>query len=103
MSESLSSCTLLINKHFQLDEEELAGCNASIEALEQSLAVIINNLINQDLSRLLNAFYKIDMDETVFKRILSSEAPDQISLTLAKEVIKRELQKVATREKYKSS
>lgn len=100
MRRPLSSCTALIIKHFQLPNEELAHCQSSEEELEQTLATIINNLLNQDLTRLMNAFYKIDLDEAVFKRIITSEVPDQIGLALAKEVIKREWQKVKTREKY---
>lgn len=102
MSESLASCTSLIIKHFQLPDEELAPFQSSNDELEKALAAIINNLLNQDMTRLMNAFYKIDLDETLFKKIITSEAPDQIGLTLAKEVIKREMQKVKTREKYRN-
>lgn len=101
MSDSLKSCTALITKHFQLPDEELAS-SSSTEELEQALASIINNLLNQDMSRLLNAFYKIDLDEARFKQILTTAAPDQIGLILAREVIAREMQKVKTREKYRN-
>ena len=102
MSDSLTSCAALITKHFQLPEEELAPYQSSEQDLENALASIINNLLNQDMTRLLNAFYKIDLDESMFKKIISSEAPDQIGLTLAREVLKREMQKVITREKYRN-
>ncbi|WP_422361685.1 hypothetical protein [Reichenbachiella sp.] len=102
MSTSVSSCSALITKHFQLPEEELASFQSSEQALEEALTSIINNLLNQDMTRLLNAFYKIDLDEVKFKKILSTTAPDQIAATLAREVVKREMQKVKTREKYRN-
>jgi len=102
MSESLTPCISLITKHFQLSTEELEPYQSSEQELEQALASIINNLLNQDMTRLMNAFYKIDLDETVFKKILSTEAPDQLALSLSREVIKREMQKVITREKYRN-
>ncbi|MEP3387313.1 MAG: hypothetical protein ABJO02_03940 [Reichenbachiella sp.] len=101
MSTSISSCSALITKHFQLPEEELAAYQSSQQELEEALASIINNLLNQDMTRLMNAFYKIDLDEVKFKNILTTADPDQIAITLSREVVKRELQKVKTREKYK--
>ncbi|UXX80034.1 hypothetical protein N7E81_02805 [Reichenbachiella carrageenanivorans] len=103
MSLPLNTCAALITKHFQLPDEELEHCQSSEKELEQALSAIINNLLNQDLARLMNAFYKIDLNEIVFKRIITSEAPDQIGLALAKEVIKREWQKVKTRERHRSN
>lgn len=102
MSSSVSSCSALITKHFQLPEEELAAHQSSEQSLVEALASIINNLLNQDMTRLLNAFYKIDLDEIKFKNILANTAPDQIAVTLAREVVKREMQKVKTREKYRN-
>ena len=102
MSSSLIVCTELINKHFQLPSEELEPFQTSEEELLKGLSVVINNLMNQDMTRLLNAFYKIDIDEVEFKKIISTEAPDQIALSLAKEVFAREMQKVKTREKYRN-
>lgn len=103
MSSSISSCCALITKHFQLPEEELAIHQSSQQELEEALASIINNLLNQDMTRLMNAFYKIDLDEHLFKNILTETAPDQIAISLAREVVKRELQKVKTREKYRNN
>lgn len=102
MSDSLTSCTDLITKHFQLPDEELASFHTTEKDLEKALASIINNLLNQDMTRLMNAFYKIDLDENKFKEIITTAAPEQISQRLAREVIKREMQKVKTREKYRN-
>lgn len=102
MDDTLTSCTALITKHFQLPDEELACHRSSEEALTSALAAIINNLLNQDMTRLMNAFYKIDLDEAKFKTIITTAPPDQIGISLSREVIKREMQKVKTREKYRN-
>lgn len=103
MSDQLTSCTNLINRHFQLPETELGTDISSLPELEQALAALINNLLDQDMPRLLNAFYRIDLDEKIFKKIIASESPNQIGIALAREVIKRELEKVKTREKYRDA
>ena len=103
LRNELSHCYSLIKDHFQLPTEELVLRQNNYDELELKLAVLINNLLNSDLTRLMNAFYRIDLDEIIFKKIVADESPDQIGLSLAKEVIKRELLKVKTREKYRNS
>lgn len=97
----LASCSDLITTHFQLDKVELVHSQQSKEALTQALAQIINTLLNQDLGRLMNIFYRMDLSESVFKQIITEASPDEVGVLLAKAVIKRELQKVKTREQYK--
>ena len=58
-------------------------------------------MLNNDMERLLSIFYRIDISEVTFKAILSQASPDEIPTLLAKEVIKREMQKVETRLKYR--
>lgn len=102
MSSDLSICSSLIKSHFQLPDDELILLEDHFDELEKRLASIINNLLNNDMVRLMNAFYKIDLDERIFKEIITKSAPDQIATELAKEVIKREMKKVETRKKYSS-
>ncbi len=99
--EEISNAVSLIHSHFSIAENELAFHEGNILEIEAELAKIITALLNQDMERLLHAFYRIDLDERMFKRIISEEPSDKIGLMLSKEVIKRELQKVKTREKYK--
>lgn len=103
MKRDLTLCTSLIEEHFQLTENELKLQNQDFDALEQKLAALINNLLNTDLPRLMNAFYRIDLDEEIFKQIMTQEPPDQINFSLAKAVIKREIMKVETRKKYRDN
>jgi hypothetical protein len=92
----------IIKNHFSINESELILQDFTAAELEIKLSKILSSLLNQDMERLLHAFYRIDLDEQLFKKILTEEAPDNISLKLAQEVIKRELEKVKTRENYRS-
>lgn len=101
MDKELEGCSLLITQHFSLDEQELTTSN-SLSQLKSQLTHIIKHLLDHDINRLLNAFYKIDINELRFKEILSSTPSSDLASTLADEVIDRELLKVKTREKYKN-
>lgn len=101
MAGEIDKCIPLILNHFQLPEEELSLARPVQDDLERKLASIINVLLNQDMGRLMSALYKIDVGEQVFKEIIAQADLDEIGLQLAREVIKRELKKVETREKYR--
>ncbi len=100
MKSDLSDCTALIVQHFGLDTSELPESSPPDE-LETSLSRIISYLLDHDLNRLMNAFYRIDLNERTFKKILTEAPQDEISVLLAREVIAREMKKVETRKKYK--
>lgn len=101
MSESLSDCHDLICRHFQLEEKDFPAIESKDE-LRNALEALIIHLLDHDFQRLLNTCYKIDIDETTFKHILSQAAPDDVALKLADEVLRREMQKVKTRQQYKN-
>ena len=90
----------LIIGHFALDEKAIELAELSYNHLEERLTSIVTNLLNKDMAKLLNALYRIDVDEKIFKEILSHSAPNEIGRQLSREIIKRELQKVRTRAKY---
>lgn len=91
----------MIRTHFQLADQELNQVQ-NLEGLERELTHIISYLLDKDFNRLLNAFYKIDISEQKIKEILASVSSDKLANKLAKEVIQREMQKVETRQRYKS-
>lgn len=99
-NEQVRQSTMLMRTHFSLEEGFLEECT-TFEQLEQRLTRLINQLLDKDMTRLLNAFYRIDISEDKFKKILTTESPSNIAKTLAQEVISRELKKVMTRQKYR--
>lgn len=100
--EEVSQSIQLICNHFSITDNELTLAENTFDALERKLTSIVSYLLDKDMNRLLNSLYRIDLDESVFKKILTEEPPENLSRRIAGEIIKRELQKVKTREKYKS-
>ncbi len=97
MADHLSQVLRLANKDFNL---EISSSEVSTtEDFQQILARLIRHLLDHDFERLLNGLYRIDVSEEKVKLALASEedVADQIALL----IIEREMQKVATREKYK--
>lgn len=91
----------LINKDFAFDEE-LPESASTLEELKKQLIPLINQLLDRDMGRLMNALYRIDVNESKVKQVLVSEQPGEIAPKLADLIIDRQLQKVITRKKYRS-
>lgn len=102
MSKDIETASLLITKDFNLEKDSLPVEN-SIDDLRNGLEKIIRYLLDKDFERLLLAMYRIDIAENKVKVILSTSEPDKISWELADLIIERELQKVETRRKYRST
>lgn len=102
MSEDIKTASSLIIKDFNLENDALPELS-SIADLRIALVKIINYLLNKDLERLLLAMYRIDIAENKVKTVLATSDPESISSELADLIIQRELQKVETRKKYRSS
>lgn len=92
----------LIKKDLSLDKDALPGPIASVDDLKKLLVPVINYLLDRDMTRLLNALYRIDISESKVKQVLTVEHPDNIASRLADLIVQRELQKVVTRRKYSS-
>ena len=91
----------LIVNHFSLLPTDLELQQQTFGELEAKLTSIVSYLLDKDMERLLQSLYRIDVDETLFKKILIEAAPEEIANKIAQEVIRRELQKVRLRAKYK--
>jgi hypothetical protein len=99
--EEVWECLQLICDHFSIPDSELSLSEYRYHILEENLTSILDRLLNSDMNRLLNSLYRIDVDELVFKKILATEPPENLSRRIAQEIIKRESLKVKTRAKYK--
>ena len=81
-----------------LDIEDPGLVFSNISKLEHWLTGEIRILIDRDFQGLMNILYRIDVSEEKTKRAFTTIDPAN---ELSKLIIERELQKVATREKYK--
>ncbi|MEP0987711.1 hypothetical protein [Ekhidna sp.] len=91
----------LIRKDFGLEEhlDFKEGENES-DRLEDFLTKQVNYLLDHDFNRLLNILYRIDIPENKVKALLQKSAQGEIARNLALAIIKRQKQKVITRQQY---
>lgn len=87
----------LINKQAETDFEE----KISIHELHKKLALLINDLIENDFQRLVNILYKIDVDENKLKLALQQDVDKNAADAIATMIIEREQQKVQSRKEFK--
>ena len=62
----------------------------------------IRHLLNHDLQKLLNILYRIDIPEEKTKVVLSLENHEDMAIKFTELIVRRELQKVKTRKKYRN-
>jgi hypothetical protein len=72
----------------------------SMQQLQEKLIIFINHLIQNDFQKLVSLLYKIDVDEDKLKRILRENAEKDTAEIIARLIIERELQKIATRKDF---
>lgn len=91
---------LLLQKHGILDVQPLEKVpDLSMEELKNIVSRQVLYLLERDMERLMQAMYRIDVPEQLFKAALVSENP---AAQLAELVLQRELLKVQTRRWYAS-
>lgn len=101
MSDDVIQTASLIQKDLSLDQDDLPASVATLDELKSKLVPVITYLLDKDMNRLLNALYRIDINETKVKQVLTLGTPGNIATELAALIIERELQKVITRKKYR--
>lgn len=90
----------LLQKHLQVQEgEPLIRYRAEgLQQLRELLTTQISRMLDHDFERLLQAMYRIDVDEQDFKTVLAGSTP--VAPALADLVLERELKKIEIRKKY---
>ena len=94
----------LITKDFQLDDEEsLVSTDETIDlnTLHVKLSLLVAYLLENDMHRLLNAIYRLDVSEAKFHEAMQSDSKEEAASRVADLIIEREMQKVKTRLHYK--
>lgn len=100
-AKDIQTAGMLINKDFQLENEERLPMDLNaMEELENALSQMVNYLLHKDFQRLVNAMYRIDISEYKFRAALEEGEAEMVARNIARLIIDRELQKVATRKKY---
>ena len=74
---------------------------SSMEELLEKLTVMINDLIDRNIGRLLSLLYTIDINEKKLKTLLQANAGEDAGRIIAQLIIERQLQKIKTRKEFK--
>ena len=100
--ESENELRGLIIKDLQLEKQTVLPSGGDLGFLRARLSEIINYLIDNDYGRLLNAMYRLDISENLFREAFDKLKGEEVASRLADLVIEREMEKIKTRMKYKS-
>lgn len=84
-------------------EHGIIPVQISEKEFHEKLKYIISHLLNTDMNRLLNFFYRVDLEETKLKKVLTMTPPDDLSRLLTEMVIERLKLKAEIRKKYSGS
>ncbi len=102
--DTTSQILPLLYKHLQVEEGEPLSRKIADEKgmaeLKHLLTSQIAWMLDHQFERLLQAMYRIDVNEEEFRNVLTGKDP--VAESLADLVLKRELQKIQLRERYKS-
>jgi predicted RNA-binding protein Jag len=74
----------------------------SIEELKIALSVYINHLIINDLNKLMQILYRVDVSEKTLKINLQNQENDPGSI-IAEMIVERQLEKIKTKKQFRSN
>ena len=94
-----TALAIALNKDLQLELAE----NISLGELKEKLAAYINHLINQDFQQLVMLLYRIDVSENKLRGLLNNKPTEDAGKMIAELIIERQLQKIKTRQAFKSN
>jgi Uri superfamily endonuclease len=87
-----------LKKDLQID----LATKISLEKIKEKLVAHIDYLINNNFEELINILYRVDVSEAKLKTLLKENSDSIAANTIADLIIERQLQKIKTREQFKS-
>lgn len=98
----MSDIEHLIKEELENNSLELIKQESEYAKLLNKLTKQISYMISNDFNSLLNALYRIDVDEQKLKFAISEANTNDVAETIAKMVIDRIIKKMEYRKKYSS-
>ena len=93
----------LIIRDLNLESEKSIVEIKHLDELKEKLEKIVAYLLDNDFERLLNAMYRLDINEEKFKLAISGLSENSISKEITELIINREIKKIKTRAKFRGS
>lgn len=75
----------------------------SLQELKEMLARHVNHLLQTNFEQLVNLLYRIDISEKNLKALLAQNPKQDAGDIIAVLIIERQLQKIKTRQQYKTN
>ena len=97
MSQEITISSQLLSQYFGLDS---FGDDLDYKLLLERLTAQIKFMLDDDFQGLLNAMYRIDIDERKFSLVLEMGKPDDVAKNVAELILDRIILKAKTRIKY---
>ena len=91
----------LLQVDLRIPDNQNSLVSVSLNQLREEIKRIVADMINSDFERLLNAMYRLDINEVKFREVISGLHGNDVSGILADMIIDRELKKIETRQKYR--
>jgi hypothetical protein len=91
----------LANQTLMLLQDETMQFSSN-EDFRKHIVQLINRLIIEDFGRLLFVLYRIDVHEDKVRQLLKDNNGEHAAEIIADLIIERQLQKIATRQQFKS-
>lgn len=97
MKSEITHASGLVRQYFGLEEAP-----SSKEHILEVLTEQVRHLLDHDFQSLLNALYRIDVDEARFKQVLAISPATEVSREVANLIFERIMEKAKFRMKYGS-
>ncbi|MEO7444992.1 MAG: hypothetical protein ABIT96_08055 [Ferruginibacter sp.] len=68
----------------------------------EQLSAAVNDLVTHDFEKLVYWLYRMDINETKLRQVLNSNMDEEAGNIIATLMIERQLEKIASRKKFKS-
>ena len=100
-SETRKQLVQLLSADFSMDEDHFLILQDGNRELREKVKSVIDHFLQSDFEKLLHIMYRLDIDESLFKAVISGTYGNDVSGKLADIVLERELKKMETRKRYK--
>ena len=97
---NINQVSELIVRDLNLESEKSIVEIKHLDELKEKLEKIVAYLLDNDFERLLNAMYRLDINEEKFKIAIGGLSGKSISKEITELIIDREVKKLQTRAKY---
>lgn len=88
-----------IRESLEVDLQE----SLSMDELKKLLADYINPLISNNFHKLISILYRVDINESKLKKLLTDNPAQDAGIIIAELIIERQLQKIKTKKENKGN